>query len=321
MESLFIYEKGELSLRKTLWWTLLLTLGMVLLATGCGGASTPSGEDGDTGGGTGDTSGASGGTQEIRIGMVNWAEDIAVSHLWKVILEQEGYQVTLQQLDAAPLYTGLANGDLDVFLDAWLPITHEAYWEKYKDQLEDYGIWYGGQADLGLAVPTYVEEVNSIEDLEAHKDLFNGEITGIDAGAGLMRLIEEAVIPEYGLSLKLVASSESAMLSALDNAVKNQEPIVIAAWRPHWMFTEWDLKYLEDPKKTLGEPEEIHTLANKDFAERHPEVASWLKNFKMTDEQLGTLESYIFNEGMAEDEAAKRWIEENRNVVDGWLGR
>lgn len=302
-------------LKTRFWWTLLLTLGMVGLAAGCGGASAPSGEEAGDGEGNGAQS------DTIRIGMVNWAEDIAVSHLWKVILAEEGYQVTLQQLDAAPLYTGLANGDLDVFLDAWLPITHEAYWEKYQEQLEDYGVWYGGQADLGLAVPTYVEEVNSIEDLEEHKDLFNGEITGIDAGAGLMRLIEEKVIPEYGLSLKLVASSEAAMLSALDNAVKNQRPIVIAAWRPHWMFTEWDLKYLEDPKKAFGEPEELHTVAHRSFSERFPEVSTWLKNFKMTEEQLGTLESYIFKEGMEEDEAAKRWIEENRGVVDDWLGR
>ena len=306
--------------KKLFWWPLLLTVSLLMLAAGCGGASGPSGQDGETNTGDGDAHGAAG-AQTVRIGMVNWAEDIVVSHLWKAILEQEGYEVSLQQLDAAPLYTGLADGDLDVFFDAWLPITHEAYWEKYNERLEDYGIWYEGLADLGLAVPVYVEEVNSIEDLKAHKDLFKGEITGIDAGAGLMRLVEESVIPEYGLSLKLVASSETAMLSALDRAVKNEEPIVITAWRPHWMFTEWELKYLDDPKKTLGEPEEIHTLANKGFAERNPEVAAWFKNFKMTEDQLGTLESYVFNEGMTEEEAAKRWIEENRAVVDGWLGR
>ena len=299
---------------------LVMTLALSMVVMGCGNAGpAPAEQEPGTDNEGNDQTNASG-TAEIKVGMVNWAEDIAVSHLWKVILEEEGYKVSLHQLDAAPLYTGLANGDLDVFLDAWLPITHQSYWEKYGDQLEDYGIWYGGQADLGLAVPTYVEEVNSIEDLEANKDLFKGEITGIDAGAGLMRLIEEEVIPQYGLSLKLVASSEAAMLSALDNAYKNEEPIVISAWRPHWMFTEWDLKYLEDPKGTLGEPEEIHTLANKGFAERNPEGAGWFKNFKMTDEQLGTLESYIFNEGMKEEDAAKRWLEENRDVVNGWLG-
>ena len=306
-------------LKKSWWMTLVLILSLSMMMMGCGGTSPSPSEQETKGGGNGQTNPS--GTEEIKIGMVNWAEDIAVSHLWKVILEEEGYKVSLHQLDAAPLYTGLAKGDLDVFLDAWLPITHQAYWEKYGDQLEDYGIWYGGQADLGLAVPTYVDEVNSIEDLETHKELFKGQITGIDAGAGLMKLIEEKVIPQYGLSLKLVASSEAAMLSALDKAYKNQEPIVISAWRPHWMFTEWDLKYLEDPKGALGEPEEIHTLANKGFAGRNPEVAGWLKNFKMTDEQLGTLESYIFHEGMKEEEAARKWIEENRDVVNGWLGK
>lgn len=308
-------------LKKSWGMAMALILSLSMVMVGCGGASpSPSEQDqGTEGEGRGQA--AKPGNREIRIGMVNWAEDIAASHLWKVILEEKGYKVSLQQLDAAPLYTGLAKGDLDLFLDAWLPITHQSYWEKYSGQLEDYGIWYGGKADLGLAVPSYVDEVSSIEDLKTHKELFKSQITGIDAGAGLMKLVEEKVIPEYGLSLKLVASSEAAMLSALDRAYKNREPIVITAWRPHWMFTKWDLKYLEDPKGTLGEPEEIHTLANKGFAERNPEVAGWLKKFKMTDEQLGTLESYIFHEGMKEEEAAKRWMEENRDLVNGWLGK
>ena len=68
----------------------------------------------------------------IKIGMVNWAECVANSNLWKVILEDLGYQVKLTQLDAAPLYLGLEKGDLDIFLDAWLPITHETYWENIK---------------------------------------------------------------------------------------------------------------------------------------------------------------------------------------------
>ena len=37
-------------------------------------------------------------------------------------------------------------------------------------------------AKLGLVVPEYVT-IRSIEDLNAHKDQFKGEIIGIDAGA------------------------------------------------------------------------------------------------------------------------------------------
>ncbi|WP_280990930.1 hypothetical protein [Kyrpidia tusciae] len=41
----------------------------------------------------------------------------------------------------------------------------------------------------------------------------------------------------------------------------------------------------------------------------------------MTDQQLGTLESYIADQGMDPAVAAKKWIGENQSVVDGWLGQ
>lgn len=257
----------------------------------------------------------------VTIGYVPWAEDIAVSNLWKVILENKGYTVNLKQSDAGPLFSGLANGQLDVFLDAWLPNTHQAYWDKYNNQLDDYGVWYQGDAKIGLAVPTYVQDVNSIADLEVHKSEFNGVITGIDAGAGEMKTVQEKVIPQYGLSLKLQSSSEAAMLSALDKAYQAKQPIVVTGWSPHWMFTKWQLKYLQDPKGAMGGAEQIHVLASKSFHTKDAQVAGWLKNFKMTDQQLGTLESYIADQGMDPAAAAQKWIGENQSVADAWLGQ
>jgi len=43
-----------------------------------------------------------------------------------------------------------------------------------------------------------------------------------------------------------------------------------------------------------------------------------LKNFKLNDEQLGTLEDYI-NEGLDPVEAGRKWMNENPDVVEGWL--
>lgn len=304
-------------MKKRAWLSgLVLLLVVAVGLAGCGtAAEEPAGENGEqkSGGDAADKG-------KVNIAVIEWAEAIAVSNLWKVILEEQGYTVNMTNLGAAAIFSGLADGSLDIFLDAWLPVTHEAYLEEYGERLHDAGVWYEGKADLGLAVPAYVEEVNSIADLETHKELFKGQIIGIDSGAGLMRLVEEKVIPTYNLSLNLVSSSEAAMLSALKKAVENEEPIVVTAWRPHWMFTEWDLKYLEDPE-TLGEAEEIHVMMNKEFAANNQEITTWLENFRMSEEQLGVLESYIFNEGMNEEEAAKRWIEENRAVVDGWLGK
>ena len=154
----------------------------------------------------------------IEIGMVNWAECVANSNLWKVILEDMGYKVNLTQLEAAPLYLGLNKGDIDVFLDAWLPITQGRYWEEYQGNLEDLGIWYPG-ARIGLVVPQYVD-INSIEELAENKDKFGGEIIGIDPGAGIMLATES--FRRLWSGFKVIQGSEAAMLSALKKLMKRR---------------------------------------------------------------------------------------------------
>ena len=279
----------------------LLALGLV---TGCGTAApkqdaTKSSEN-----------------KTVNIGYVNWAEDVAVSNVWKVLLEEKGYQVNLKSLEVAPLYVGLSKGDLDVFMDSWLPTTHKAYWDKYKDKLDDYGIWYKGEAKMGVVVPSYVD-VKSIEDLKAKKDQFAGKVIGIDPGAGIMKAAKKAN-DDYGLGYEVVQSSETAMLATLDKAYRDKKAIAITGWSPHWMFAKYDLKYLEDPKKSFGDAEEIHTLANKEYTQKNPEVAKMLKAFKLEDKQIANLESLI-NEGMTPDAAAKKWITDNRALADSWL--
>ncbi|NLW24391.1 MAG: glycine betaine ABC transporter substrate-binding protein [Clostridia bacterium] len=253
----------------------------------------------------------------IEIGMVNWAECVANSNLWKVILEDMGYKVNLTQLEAAPLYLGLNKGDIDVFLDAWLPITQGRYWEEYQGNLEDLGIWYPG-ARIGLVVPQYVD-INSIEELAENKDKFGGEIIGIDPGAGIM-LATERALEDYGLDFKVIQGSEAAMLSALKKAYEKGEWIVVTGWTPHWKFAEYDLKFLDDPKLSYGEAEQLHVLANKDFSNKFPEVAEMLKKFSLNDDQIGSLEALI-NEGMAPEEAARQWIEDNRELVNSWIAQ
>jgi len=295
-------------LQKSRWkrimvWT-TVSLLMVGLVAGCGTTSKKQ------------NASAPGENKTINIGYVNWAEDVAVSNLWKVLLEEKGYQVNLKSLDVAPLFVGLNKGDLNVFMDSWLPITHQSYWDKYKDNLDDYGIWYKSDAKIGLVVPNYVD-IKSIEELNAKKDRFNGKIIGIDPGAGIMNATNKAVV-SYGLNYEVIQSSEAAMMTALDKAYRNQEWIAVTGWSPHWMFAKYNLKYLEDPKQAYGKAEAIHTLANKEFTKSNPEVANMLKLFKLDDQQIGSLESLI-NEGMEPQAAAKKWIADNKDLVDSWM--
>ena len=45
--------------------------------------------------------------KKISIAYANWAEGIAMTNLAKVILEDQGYRVTLKNADIAPIFTSV----------------------------------------------------------------------------------------------------------------------------------------------------------------------------------------------------------------------
>ena len=273
---------------------------------------------GSCGGGGGQGGGGGGDENTITIGYIDWDEDVAVTNLAEILLEEElGYEVETTLSEVGPLYSGVATGDIDAFLDVWLPNTHASYWEQYQDEVVDLGRWYEGTATLGIGVPDYAE-AQSIEDLNQYRDEFGGEIIGIEPGAGIMRIVEENAIPGYGLDYELVESSTPAMISQLEQALGAGEPIAFTAWKPHWMFTAFDIRYLEDPEGEMGGPEELSAITREGLEEDAPEAFQFLDNINLTEQQLGELELAIQEAGDPEA-GARNWLEENREVVESWL--
>ncbi|MEE1794092.1 ABC transporter permease/substrate binding protein [Streptomyces sp. BE308] len=254
----------------------------------------------------------------VNMGYFPWDEAIASTYLWQNMLEDRGYRTTVKQLDPGPLYTGLAQGQMDVQFDSWLPTTHKVYWDKYKDNLTDLGSWYG-PTSLELTVPSYVKGIDSLDDLKGQGKKFNGKIIGIESSAGMMGTLNDKVLKEYGLEgeYKVVSSSTSSMLAELNRSIKKKEPVVVTLWSPHWAYGKHDLKKLKDPRGAWGKGEEIHTVAKKDFAKDFPELTGWLKDFKLSEEQLASLEVEIQKGGAGkEKESARRWMDANPDVVE-----
>ncbi|WP_425388077.1 glycine betaine ABC transporter substrate-binding protein [Ectobacillus panaciterrae] len=254
--------------------------------------------------------------KKIKIGVTNWNENIAVANMWKPLLEEKGYKVELVYLEKAAIWTGTARGDLDINLEVWLPQTDKWLYKEYKNDIETHDTWYKGTG-LGLVVPSYMKDVNTIEDLNKHKDELDNRIVGIEPGSSLMQLSDKAV-KKYGLQLDLVQSSEAAMMSELKKAYQAKKPIAVTLWNPHWAFSDYDLKYLKDPKKVYGDKDDIMYITRKGFTKDHPELKKWLDNWDMTDEQLGTLMSEI-NKTKDPENGAKKWITENRGLVNSWF--
>lgn len=254
----------------------------------------------------------------LNIGvMAGWDEGVAVSNLWKQILDKKGYDVTLTDADAAPVFSGVASGDLDLTMDVWMPQTHKDYMEKYGDQMTKLGTWYDN-AKLTIAVNKDAP-IDSLEQLAANADKFGNTIYGIDPGAGLTKATQEKAIPEYGLEkMDFKTSSTPAMLSQLKKATKAGDNIVVTLWRPHWAYDEFPIKDLKDPKGAMGKAENITSYGNKDFKKNYPGLSKWLDDFKMDDEHLFSLENAMFNGAETDNygPVVDKWISENQEYVD-----
>jgi glycine betaine/proline transport system substrate-binding protein len=229
--------------------------------------------------------------------------------------------VQFVQADIGIQYQGVARGDLDIMVGGWLPVTHGQYVARYKNDLDDVGIIYTGGKN-GWAVPAYVPEsqLSSIEDLkkpEVQKQL-NGVIQGIEPGGGLMQASEKT-IKAYDLSgYHLQSASEAGMLASIQRAYQSKQWIVATVWSPHWLFQKWQMRYLKDPKGTLGGEEQVHAFASKQFATKFPRADVFMKHFKLS---LADVEAIEFEGNSTNDyaTAAKKFVDAHPDKVKAWL--
>ena len=281
-----------------------------LVLAGCAGETSDNGSTGDEG--SNESQGS------ITLAVFNgWDEGIATSELWKAVLEDEGYDVTLEYADVAPLFAGLSTGDYDFTTDVWLPGTHAEYVEEFGDDMVDLGAW-NTNAALTVAVNEDAP-IDSLTELAENADLFGNQIVGIEPGAGLTAAMENAVIPGYGLEgMEFTTSSTAAMLTELEAATSAGENVVVTLWEPHWAYGAFPIKNLEDPEGTLGEAEGLHIFSRTGFDSDFPEVAEWLGNFEMSLEQLYDLENLLFVDNDTDDYGplVDQWIADNQEYVD-----
>jgi glycine betaine/proline transport system substrate-binding protein len=274
-----------------------LVLG-VLTLTGCGGL----GQD-----------------KLLLLANIGWDENVAVSNLTKVLLEDElGYESieirTQDDLDST--YRDVAGGEMDAFQDVWLP-NQRALLEKVAGDVEHLDPWFLGKTKQGMAVPAYMD-VRSIDQLNGTDAQF---IFGIEPSSVMMHKVGEEVVPAYGLQQKLVAAPTAGMLDEVGRLYATRENFVFLAWSPHWMNQRYKIRYLEDPKDAMGptnDPAKCSTIVRGGLREQDPVAYAFMDALELTEEQINDLESVINDE---EDPlvGARRWASENREVVRPWI--
>lgn len=143
------------------------------------------------------------------------------------------------------------------------------------------------------------------------------KIIGIEPGAGLMAQTNTAIKDYHLDDWNLVEGSSAAMVAELKKAYAAKEPIIVTGWSPHWMFSSFDLKYLDDPEGSFGGAEDINTLVRKGLEQDIPGAYTILDQFFWETSDMEDVMVDIEN-GMSAEEAAEKWIEANPGKVAEW---
>ncbi|MGH3665548.1 MAG: ABC transporter substrate-binding protein [Egibacteraceae bacterium] len=326
-------------MNRPLHWTRRagLALAVLLLAVACGGDD---GDDDDAAAAGGD-GGAEG--VEVNIAVNPWTGSAVDAALAQYILDEEmGADAETTDIDENAQWAGLAAGDLDAVMEVW-PSGHADNIETFIEQEQtvvDAGE-LGAVGRIGWFTPTYVvdqnPEIATWEGLADNAELFAAAETGdrgqFLAGDPSFVSFDAEIIKNLDLPFEVVQSgSEAALLTTLDTAYQNQEPLLMYFYTPHWAHAKYELTQVELPPYTeecgakpkaqrdCGYPEDVlFKVVSAQLQDKSPEVMTFLENFELTNDQQNELAALVDDEGMDPDEAAEQWAQDNRDVWEGWL--
>nr|WP_240455520.1 choline ABC transporter substrate-binding protein [Halomonas faecis] len=262
----------------------------------------------------------------VRFAEVGWTDITATTALTTEVLEAVGYDTRIDTVSVPIAYSGMKNGDFDVFLGNWMPSMASISDPYIEDGDVDRLSANLEGAKYTLAVPQYVYDagVTSVEDLAEHADEFDSAIHGIEAGNDGNELIQQMIDDDaFGLGdWQLVDSSEAGMLAELRARVPDETWMVFLGWEPHPMNTNFDMAYLEGADDYFGPNlggATVYTNTRGGYVEECGNVGTLLDNLEFTLEMENRLMGEIMDEGEDPRDAARAYLQANPEVLDDWL--
>ena len=266
------------------------------------------------------------GCDKVVFSDVGWTDITSTTALATTVLDALGYETEVKVLSIPVTLTGLAEGDVDVFLGNWMP-TMEADIAPYREagtvdtvtrNLE--GAKYTlatnkAGADLGIT---------DFAAIAAQKDALGGKIYGIEPGNDGNRLIIDMIAAnQFGLEgFEVIESSEQGMLAQVANADGDGKPIVFLGWEPHPMNANFELTYLSGGDDIFGPNyggAEVFTNTRAGYVAECPNTGKFLTNLTFTLAMENEIMGAILNDGEDPNDAAKAWLAGHKDVLGPWL--
>ncbi|NBZ88054.1 choline ABC transporter substrate-binding protein [Stagnihabitans tardus] len=266
------------------------------------------------------------GCDKVTFSDVGWTDITATTAATTLVLEALGYETETKILAVPVTYTGLAEGDIDVFLGNWMP-TMEADIAPYRDaktvdtvrvNLE------GAKYTLATNEAGAALGIKDFKDIAAQKEALEGKIYGIEPGNDGNRLISDMIASgPFGLDgFEVVESSEQGMLAEVANKDGESKPIVFLGWEPHPMNANFKMTYLTGGDDYFGPNfggATVATNTRAGYVTECPNQGKLLQNLAFSLQMENEIMGAILNDGKDPRDAAKAWLASNPAAWEPWL--
>lgn len=312
-----------------------LVSGVALVLASCGGGDIDSGAS--SGGDAPDEEC----TETMDMALNPWVGYTADAYVVGRVAEtQLGCKVEYKDLAEELSWAGFGTGEVDVVIENW---GHPDLVKKYIDgdgTATDFGPT-GNEGVIGWYVPPWLAEehpdILDWENLNKYASEFetsesDGKGQLLDGDPGFVTN-DEALVDNLDLDFKVVyAGSETALIEAFRKAEENKEWVIGYFYEPQWFLSEVDLQKVALPEYTDGcdaDPEKVacdyppyplNKVVSSSWVEDGSPAVDLVKNFTWTNDDQNLVAKYIAEDGMDPADAADKWIADNQDVVDTWLG-
>ncbi len=278
---------------------------------------------------------------DFNIAINPWVGYEASAHVVGYVAATElGCNVEYKSLKEEVAWQGFGSGEVDVVIENW---GHDDLKAKYIDEqgtAQDAGP-NGNIGVIGWFLPPWmVEEYPDItewENLNKYAEMFRTSESGDNGqlldGDPSFVTNDEALVQNLDLNFTVVyAGSEPALIQAFRQAEENREPLLGYFYAPQWFLSQVPLVKVNLPPYTEGcdaDPEAVacdypeyilDKIVATSFAESGSPAYDLVANFEWTNDDQNLVAKYIAEDGMDPEDAAAQWVEDNPDVVEGWLG-
>lgn len=312
----------------------VLLAASALVVTACGGSKVDAGA-------TANASGASKkpcGTVNMAVNpWVGYEADSAVVDY--VLRTKLGCTVVDKNLTEQVSWQGFDTGQVDVIMENW---GHEDLAKQYitdKHVAQDLGS-QGNQGVIGWFVPKWMADkypdITNWQNLNKYADMFKTPESGgkgqlLDGDPSYVTN-DKALVKNLSLNYTVIfGGSEAAEIKALQTATDQKKPLLLYFYTPQWALNDLPVAHVELPAYTTGcdatpatvkcdyPPYNLNKVARTAWVDSASPAVTLVKNFKWTNEDQNTVAKYIANDGMKDEDAAKKWVDANPDKVTAWL--